>query len=695
MKHCFRLGAVLLLGASVAPAVIAQGFPKAPPPPGPLVPAPYPPFAQVDLPNGLRILVVQSKKQPIVSLTLAFSAGGVHDPAGKEGLASMVAGLLTKGAGARTAEQVSEAIEGAGGSLSAGAGSDFLAITSTVLKPSLPLAFELMGDAVLRPTFPEAEVELLRTQTLSALQVAATQPDVIADRAFRAALYGRHPYGRSPTPSGVQAISKADLVAFHRARLRPSGALLVLAGDVTLAEARRLAAAAFQGWTGTPPTAAPSPAAPARGKPELVLVHRPGSVQSNIVVGNLSFLPTDPRSYAATVANQVLGGGAASRLFMILREQKIWTYGAYSQFTRRKGLGFFSAGSEVRTEVTDSALTEILHQLRRITTEPVPRAESDAAKGSITGHYPLQTETADQVASAVSDSRLYGLIWNYVQTYRVRIGSVTPVQMRAAAKAFIRPDSAVIVVVGDGAKIYEKLRAIAPITILDPDGKPLTPADLTPKVATLDLDIDALVARRDSFTVTFSGRELGWQRGVLEKTPDGFRYVEDTELPGVVTQTTTLEMDAKGRIKSVKQTGKQMGQDAGVDVVYSGGRAKGSATTIDPQTRKSKAVVVDTVVIEGTIDDNSVQALVPALKWKAGAKWTMTVLSAGQAEIKPWTMSVGAVETITVGGKPREVYRASVTGPDAPLTFWVTTASPHTLVKIGLTGQPLEFNRVP
>jgi zinc protease len=690
-----RSGASALVLLAAAAPLAAQDYPKTPPAPGPLTPAPFPPFRETVLPSGLRILVVESHKQPIVSLSLSFAAGSIFDPAGKEGLSEMVAGLLTKGAGGRTAEQISEAIEGAGGSLSAGAGPDFLSINSTVLTSSLPLAMELIGDAAVRPAFPETEVELLRTQTLSGLQVALSQPESVADRIFHRTLYGQNPYGRSADPASIRATKRADLVAFQRSRLRPAGALLVVAGDVSLAQVRTLALKAFRGWVGAPPAVPVFRAPPSRASTELILVHRPGSVQSNIMVGNLTFLPGDPRTYSAAVANQVLGGGASSRLFLILREAKSWTYGAYSGYARRKGLGFFQARTEVRTEVTDSALKETLVQLRRIATEPVPVRELEDAKGSLTGSYPLSIESADQVAGAVANARLYGLAPDYVQTYRVRIGAVTASQVQSTAQATIRPNAAAIVVVGDGAKVYESLKGIAPVTIVDPEGNPLTPADLSPKVAALDLDLSALVPRRDSFSIGVQGNQLGWQRGLLEKTADGFRYTEDTHIATFVNQTTVLELDAMGRMKSVKQTGKVQGQDAMVDVVYAGGRAKGTASTPDPQTRAVKQVTIDTLVAEGTVDDNAVQALLPALKWKAGAKWTINVLSAGQAEIKPWTLTVAGTEPVTIGGKPVEAFRTELVGPPAPLTFWVSTAAPHVLLKIAIAGAPVDILRVP
>jgi hypothetical protein len=138
-----------------------------------------------------------------------------------------------------------------------------------------------------------------------------------------------------------------------------------------------------------------------------------------------------------------------------------------------------------------------------------------------------------------------------------------------------------------------------------------------------------------------------------------------------------------------------MGQDVSIDVKYLNGRAKGTAKTPDPATRQVKSVTIDTALAPGTVDDNAVQALLPAFKWAPNAKWTFNVLSAGQGEIKPWTFAVAGTESITIGGKPVEAYRAELTGGASPITLWVTTASPHQLVKIGIAGQPIEFVRAP
>jgi zinc protease len=667
-------------------------YPKTPPPAGPLQPAPFPPFQEAVLPNGLRIVVVESHKQPIVSIALAFPAGGFHDPVGKEGLASMTAGLLTKGAGTRSADQIAEAIEGAGGSLGAGAGGDFLTLSASVLTTSLPLAFELMGDAVLRPSFPEKEVELLRTQTLSGLEAQKSQPASLASKAFREAIYGNLPYARNQSPASVKAMTRQDILAFHGQRLKPGGALLVVAGDTNLETVRRLVMQSFKGWLGSAPAATdPRPPAP-RTSSTLLLVHRPGSVQSNILVGNLTVPPTDPRNYPLTVANRILGGGADSRLFMILREQKSWTYGAYSQLSRRRITGSFVASAEVRTEVTDSALKEMMVQLRRMGTEPVPSAEFENARNALVGSFPLSIETAEQVAEAVSDQKLYGLPGDYVQTYRVKLGAVTPAEVQAASRALIRPDAAVIVVVGDGAKIYDKIKDVAPVTILDVEGKPLTPADLASKAARLPLNLASLVAQQDSFAILAQGNQLGAMTMQLDRTPEGFRYTEGTNLAGFVQQQTVVEVGPTLQPRSVNQTGTVQGQDTRIEVTFTGGRAKGSATTLTPQGLKT--VAIDTTVSPESIEENMVQPLLRALPWSDSAKWTFQLFSTGTGETREVTLAVVGREPVTVPAGSTEAFKIELSGGQQTVHFWVSTAEPHRLMKLAIVGTPIEMVRL-
>jgi zinc protease len=682
--------AVVIAAAFVTPA--AAQYPTAPPAPAPITPARFPPFQEVVLANGMRLILVENHAQPVLSLALTIPAGGVYDPPGKEGLASMVAQLLTKGAGSRSAEEIAATIEGVGGTLNASAGRDFLTIDADVLSPQAELAFELMSDAVVRPTFPPEELELVQTQTLSALQLELSEPDALAARFFAQQVYGRHPYARRPTEASSKAITRDDLVQFQRLRLRPGGSLLVLAGDITLARARSLATRAFAGWSGRALVTASFPAPPRRPASEILLINRPGSAQSNIVVGNTTFGPADPQFYAATVANQILGGGADGRLFLVLREQKGWTYGAYSGLDRPKGIGTFQATAEVRTEVTDSALREILTQITSLGFTPLPDSELTGAKGALVGRFPLTVETANQVAGAVTQAKLLGLPADYLQTYRTRLSAVTAAEVRAASRAMMHTRNPLIVVVGDAAAIYESLKPIAPIRLVSMTGDSVDPASLTAEAGALDLDLARLVPRRDSFTVLLQGNPMGWQRTALEKTGDGFTWTEDTQIGTFVEQSTIVGLGADAMVRTVTQRGKTQGRDTHINVSYANGRVHGDAVVAGQPDFQTFAI--DTTVAPGTVDDNAIQALLPALSWSPDAAWTMAVFAAGQNASVTMSLVVKGVETVQVPAGTFETYRAEMTGGPATVNFFVTTAAPHRLVKVALVGVPLEFQLV-
>ena len=691
-----RVGAAVFAAVvlTAGPGAAQQPYPKTPPPPAPLQPPAFPPFQEATLSNGMQLVLVERHTQPVLSLSLAMPAGSAYDPAGKEGLADMVAGLLTKGAASRSAEQIAATIEGVGGSLNAGAGADFMTVRADVLASDAPLAFQLLSDVVRRPTFPLSEVELARTQTLSGLQLQETQPASLAARFFNENLYGKHPYARSATPVTVRGLTRADLVAYQQARLKPGGSLLVIAGDITLSRAKTLAEQAFGSWKGTAPTVAAFPAPPRRGKTEIVLVHRPGSVQSNIVVGNVALGPADPLRYATTVANQVLGGGSDARLFLILREQKGWTYGAYSSISRPRGPGAFQATAEVRTPVTDSALTELLAQLHRLRSEPVSAEELRAAKGSLVGSFPLTIQTAQQIAGAVSQAKLLGLGTSYLRDYRTRLSAITTDDVLKAAKVAIRPDSALIVVVGDGAKLYDDLKKIAPVRIVNAKGDALSPDDLVAKAAGVALDPRLIVPGVDSFTVLLQGRPFGFARTEIQRTPAGIVVTERQELGPVITQTTTTTLSDQLQMRKVEQVGKVQGQDTKIDVTYAGGRAKGTARAPKPPSGAIEETTIDAEVPAGVIDDNVLTVLVPAMPWTASSKFTVPVFASGQGQVQTYTLAVTGTESVTVPAGTFQAYRVEVSGGQAPLTLYVAADAPHRVLKVSPTGIPVEMVRV-
>lgn len=680
---------------SPAPTRPAPATPQrqSPPAPLPLAEAQFPAFVEFELENGLRVVLVPSTKQPVLSMQLSVLGGTLYDPAQKSGLADMVAGLLTKGAGTRSAEEIAAAIERVGGTLNAGAGPDFLSVSASVLTDDRELAFELLSDALLRPTFPATELELLRTQTLSALALARSQPDAIAGRTFAKGVYGDHPYGRRADENSVKAISRNDLVEFHSTRVRPAQALLVLAGAIDSTEAHRLVQRSFGAWTGrgaTPPVARP---APQRARTEIILVHRPGSVQSNIIVGNTTWLPTDTRGHAIDLANQILGGASDSRLFTILREQKGWTYGAYSGVEKVRGLGSFTATAEVRTDVTDSALVELLKQVRRMGTELVPRDEFERQQQTLTGRFPLTVETAQQVASQVATARLLGLANDYVQTYRQRLAALTPEQVQAAARSGMRADAALVVVVGDGLALRERLSAIAPVTLVDVDGQPIVAEALQAPVVPLALDPAALRASSDSFAVLVQGNNFGYQVTSLEQTAQGWTFRERSVLGPIIQQQSSVEFSRGIVMQRTEQSGKFQGSDLRISVRYTNGKASGEGLT-PGQSGMQEVKYSDVTVPDGTVDDNLLVALLPFFKWQAGATIDVGVFSTGRGVVERRSFRVEGEEVVNVPLGTFGAYRVSYTGGESPGTYWIESAAPHRVLKFGPAGVPLEFVRV-
>jgi zinc protease len=685
---------VLVAAASLLSTTVEAQFPTTPPPPGPIRPTQLPPIREVTLPNGVHLLVVESHKLPVLSVNMAFRAGDFTDPAAKEGLAGMTAALLTKGGGARTAELVSQAIAGVGGTFGAGTDPDVLSVNVNGLSTDKELIFGLLGDAVARPTFDQKEVDLARTQLLSALRLRNSNPSAIGARIFNRALYGSLPYGKSATPGSVQSITRDDILGFYKDRIRPRGALLVVAGDVDLATATRLANDAFKGWTGSPAPAPAlgTPAAPA--KTEIILVDRPSSVQASIAVGYPALTATDPRQYALTVADRVLGGGAHARLFTILREQKSWTYGSYSSVSDVRGVGDFTAVVQTRNEVADSALVELLAQMNRLRSEPISAQEFADAKNAITGSYPLDLETARQLASAIANARLKGLPANYVTTYRNRIAAVTPAAVQAAIKSVVRPDGALVVVVGDAGVLHDRLAKIAPVRVVNPDGTPkvaaATPAAGSPAAsAAPTIDASKLVASSDSTTVLLQGNPFGSAVKQLQRSADSITVTERVVLGPVMTQTTNITLGPKGDVRSVVQRGSVQGTPTKIDATYANGRVKGSATTVSQS--GVKTVAFDTTVVAGTIDENALSAIVPALPWSKTASFTVPTFSPGEGAAHTFTLKVTGTQSVTVPAGTFDAYVVEMSGGQLPVTLYITTAEPFRVVKTAPVGPPLEI----
>jgi hypothetical protein len=497
----------------------------------------------------------------------------------------------------------------------------------------------------------------------------------------------------------LRAITQADVARFAGERIRPGGALLVVAGDVRPEDVLALARRTLGDWTGLPPTAAAEPAVTPAARTEVVLVHKPGAVQSNIVAGFPFITPRDPSAYALTLMNRVLGGGADSRLFMILREEKGWTYGAYSGFSRPRGVGAFQATAEVRTEVTDSALAELVRQLNRMRTEVPADSEIAGAKNYLVGRFPLQIETAEEVATRVASARLLGLPDDYVQRYRERLSAVTRTQFGTAARRYLTTDRMTVVVVGDGPRILAGLRTQGmPVRIVDTEGRPLTEADLSPRAGGVALDASRIAAGTQRYRILVQGNPFGEEVRTIARVQEGGReawqVITNTNLGPIVRQADTTVVDAASLLPlRVRQGGAVQGQPTFVRLDYADGRVRGSARAPSGP-GQMRDVTVDTTVVPGTLDDNQIAIVMSALPYAAQARWSLPVFSGGQGQLRTYQLSVVGEESVTVPAGTYVCWKVEVAGAEQPVTMYVSKEPPVGIVKLELSGMPVSFELV-
>jgi predicted Zn-dependent peptidase len=461
------LGALL---AAVPVAGAAQTFPTPPPSLGP-APAVTPPVpVQRTLANGMKVLYVRQPELPVVSAVLVIrGAGTTQDPATLPGLASFTASMLDEGAAGKDALQIADALDLLGASLQSGAGWDAATVNLYVLKKNYTPALGILADVVLRPDFNAADVQRVRDERITNLTRARDEPTAIANNAFQSLVYGAgHPYGRFATLEATRTLDHDRVTAFHHAAYRPENATLVLVGDVD-ATLQPLVEQAFGGWRdmGGAPGMEGALDAPRIGSTTIYLVDKPGAAQSEIRIGHPGVARNTPDYFALQVLNTLLGGAFTSRLNMNLRETHGWTYGARSGFAMRGGAGPFTAQAGVVTAKTDSSLIEFFRELNRIRTEPIPAEELDKAKRYVALGFPQGLETTQDVAARLADLVTFGIDPSFLGTYVRGIMDVGPADVQRAANQYVRPGSAVVVVVGDRATVEAGIRAanLGPVEI--------------------------------------------------------------------------------------------------------------------------------------------------------------------------------------------------------------------------------------
>jgi len=433
----------------------------------------FPAVTDRRLPNGLSILIVDLPGRPLVSASMVLVGGAVGEPAALGGAAVLAARALTEGTERFDAIALVEASERLGASLHAEAGWDALTVGVDVPSDRLSPALELVAEVLLRPTFPETEVERLRDERLNDLLQAQADPRRRVEEAFVGTIYASEsPYHR---PSGgtretVEGLTSAHLRGVYEHMRHPLRATLIVGGDLGGQDVVGLAERLFGTWDGSGASGAAVASIDDTGTSvgRLVrVVHRPGSVQTEIRVGHRGLPRRTPDFHAVSVMGAILGGLFNSRLNMKLREEKGYTYGAGAGFDMRRGAGPFSARAAVNTDVTVPAVIDMLAELTRIRQTPVAQSELVAARDFLIGVFPLRFETAGAVVGALGSLAVHGLGVEELVAYRTNIENVDAAAVAAAAQAHLHVDDASIVLVGDVDAFGPKLEAagLGPIVI--------------------------------------------------------------------------------------------------------------------------------------------------------------------------------------------------------------------------------------
>ena len=431
---------------------------------------------EATLDNGLTVLVLEDPRFPVVNVSLQMAgAGPIFDPADKPGLANITAQMLREGTKTRNSRQIAEEVDKLGATLGSSStfGSTAATISASGLSDNFDQWFGLMTDVLMNASFPADELGKLKMRQKTALIQQRTTPNFLSQERFRRVVYGNHPAAVfSTTPAVLDSLTPEMLAAWHRERYVPQNAILGIAGNVKAADVIAKLKTALAGWKRTDykETLPANPTPATEGK--IYLIDRPNSVQSTITMGNIAIDRRHPDYIPVVVMNSIVGGGASARLFLNLREEKGYTYGVYSGFTALKYPGPWSAGGDVRTEVTEGAMTEFMRELNRIRDEKVPADELEEQKRSIVANFALSLESPTDLLSYSITRKLYGLPDDYWETYPAKIMAVTADDVQRVARQYVNPQTQQIVVVGDAKKIKPILEKFGTVVVFDADGKP-------------------------------------------------------------------------------------------------------------------------------------------------------------------------------------------------------------------------------
>jgi len=692
MNNKFKavLATVLVIVVAVV-VVVGVSAKEQPPPPEKMKKLEFPDFKEFTTDNGIETIVVEHKEQPVVTVYCVIKSGDSSDPKGKESLASFVADQINKGTKTRTALELAEWIESVGGRVSSGSETDNTYVSVTILSDYVDVAYAYLADILLNPVFPDDELDISRKQAKTGLEFELSDPNAMARRHVRELVYGDHPYAKEPTVESIESVTRDDLVDFHKHNYVANNALFAVVGDVKWKDVRKALNEHFDSWAQGTPDKVEYTGAPEAGETKIYLYHRPGSVQTEVWVAQLAPDSKNPDWPALVVGNRILGGGSDARLFYNLREEKGWTYGAYSGFSTAKDLRYFTAHMACRTEVTDSALVELMGEIERIKKEPVSEEDLENAKSYLIGNFPIQIETPNQLASRITQNKLLGRDKQYLETYRDRLAAVTIQDVSRVMDEYLHPSHSYVVLVGDATEIQEGVAAtgIGDIALFDIAGEPLSLADLAIEPVSYEYDTSMLTESKATYALTAQGYELGdIETVVAKKSSEGREVVEVTsKLAGMITLDERTVFDAATLSPIEYARTMQAGPNKlNAELAFSDGGVTGTVQTPDsPEPKEVTASLVD-----GAIIDGSVEYALACLPLELNASYRFPAVLSDSGTLANLTAEVLEVVDLETPAGNFSTFKVKVQRPEGDMFFFLDKAAPHVLVQMEVPAQAMK-----
>jgi zinc protease len=420
--------------------------------------------------SGLTVLAAERGPLPLVSMRLVLRAGSATDPKDKHGLADFTVRLLRRGTARLSADAIDEAVEFVGASLATGVSEDLMSLYLTTPAEHFPAMLAVLGQLVCEPTFPEKEVVLSRERSLAQFANDLDDASTVADRAFTRALWGKHPYGHDVggSASHVGTFTREDAERFHRERLGPKGAMLVVVGAVKPELVAAEAEKAFAGWL-SKDQLEPQAAPPVEGVAQagrILLVDKPDQTQSQVRIGGPGYRLGHPDYFPSTAMNIALGGGFTSRLVNEVRVERGLSYSVGSYFDAMNAGGAFAISTFTKTASTREIIDVVLGEVEKVRKGGITPRELKSAQTYLAGLYPMRTETNESIASILADIRVHKLGEDWVEKFRERLCAVTSKQVKAASAKYLFPQAPAIVLLGKASEVKKQLKGLGPITVV-------------------------------------------------------------------------------------------------------------------------------------------------------------------------------------------------------------------------------------